>query len=83
MKFVTIADTHGKHNSLKIPSGDVLIHAGDISMKGDEDEVVEFLDWFDKQDFEHKVLIAGNHDFYFERESDEHIQLLLPQNVVY
>lgn len=83
MKFVTIADTHGKHSSLIIPSGDILIHAGDISMKGEKDEVADFLKWFDNQDFEHKILIAGNHDFFFERESDEHIQELLPKNVVY
>ena len=83
MKFVTIADTHGKHNSLTIPSGDILIHAGDISMKGDKKEVEDFLNWFDKQDFKHKILIAGNHDFYFERESDENIQALLPKNIVY
>lgn len=83
MKFVTIADTHGKHNSLKLSSGEILIHAGDISMKGDKVEVEDFLSWFDKQDFEHKILIAGNHDFYFERESDLHIQHLLPENVVY
>jgi len=52
-------------------------------MKGDKAEVEDFLSWFDKQNFEHKILIAGNHDFYFERESDEHIQQLLPENVVY
>ena len=83
MKFVTIADTHGKHKSLIIPSGDILIHAGDISMKGEENEVVEFLNWFDRQDFEHKVLIAGNHDFYFERESEKQIQTILPKSIVY
>jgi len=83
LKFVTIADTHGKHSSLAIPSGDTLIHAGDISMKGEKDEVAEFLKWFDNQDFEHKVLIAGNHDFFFERESDKHIQDLLPKKVIY
>ena len=62
MKFVAIADTHGKHKDLTIPSGDMLIHAGDISMKGDEDEIIDFLNWFDEQNFKHKILIAGNHD---------------------
>jgi len=83
LKFVTIADTHGKHSSLKIPPGDILIHAGDISMKGEENEIIEFLNWFDNQDFEHKVLIAGNHDFYFERESEGQIQAILPKSIVY
>lgn len=83
MKFVTIADTHGQHSDLRLPPGDVLIHAGDISMKGEKDEVANFLTWFTKQDFEYKILIAGNHDFYFERESEEDIQQILPQNVIY
>jgi Icc-related predicted phosphoesterase len=83
LKFVTIADTHGKHSSLIIPPGDTLIHAGDISMKGEKDEVVDFLQWFDHQNFKHKILIAGNHDFFFEKESDKHIQQLLPANIVY
>lgn len=83
MKFVTIADTHGKHSSLTLPPGDTIIHAGDISMKGEKDEVADFLKWFSNLNFEHKILIAGNHDFFFERESDEHIQELLPKNVVY
>lgn len=83
MKFVTIADTHGKHNSLNLPSGDVLIHAGDVSMKGDENEITDFLSWFDKQDFIHKIFIAGNHDFYFERETEEQILKIIPENIIY
>jgi 3',5'-cyclic AMP phosphodiesterase CpdA len=83
LKFVAISDTHGKHAGLKIPSGDVLIHAGDISMKGDKDEVADFLMWFSKQNFAHKILIAGNHDFYFEREPEEVIQQLLPKDIIY
>lgn len=83
MKFVTIADTHGKHNDLILPSGDTLIHAGDISMKGKEVEIIDFLNWFDHQNFEYKILIAGNHDFYFERESDQKIKKILPEGVIY
>ena len=83
MKFVTIADTHGKHHQLNINSGDVLIHAGDISMKGEESDVVDFLEWFDKQHFKYKILIAGNHDFYFERESQENINKILPDSITY
>jgi Icc-related predicted phosphoesterase len=83
LKFVAIADTHGKHKDLTIPSGDMLIHAGDISMKGDEDEIIDFLNWFDEQNFKHKILIAGNHDFYFETESQEQIEELLPKNITY
>lgn len=83
MKFVTIADTHGQHHKLTLPPGDVLIHAGDISMKGNREEVEDFLSWFARQDFAYKVFIAGNHDFFFEREAEVEIRKLIPENVIY
>ncbi len=83
MRFVAIADTHGKHKDLVLPSADVLIHAGDVSMKGERPEIIDFLNWFENLDFQHKVLIAGNHDFFFEREADEQIESILPQNIIY
>jgi Icc-related predicted phosphoesterase len=83
MKFTTISDTHGKHNYLQLPAGDVLIHAGDVSSMGKEYEVLNFLDWFAKQDYEYKIFIAGNHDFYFERMPDADIQNIIPKNVIY
>jgi Icc-related predicted phosphoesterase len=83
LKFVTISDTHGKHDSLSLPVGDVLIHAGDCTSRGSELEVVNFLNWFSKQDFEHKILIAGNHDFYFERAPELEIEKIIPQNIIY
>jgi Icc-related predicted phosphoesterase len=83
LKFVAISDTHGQHEQVVLPSGDVLIHAGDISTRGNEVEITNFFDWFIKQDFEHKVLIAGNHDFYFERESSEEINKIIPKEIIY
>jgi Icc-related predicted phosphoesterase len=83
LKFVAISDTHGKHTKLTLPSGDVLIHAGDISGRGNEVEAIDFLNWFSKQNFEYKILIAGNHDFYFERQPAEQIKKILPENIIY
>lgn len=83
MKFVAISDTHCRHNNLKLPKGDVLLHAGDITYKGEKSEVVDFLKWFDKQPYKHKIFIAGNHDFFFEREKEETIQGLMPKSVTY
>ena len=34
LSIVCISDTHGKHRSLVVPDGDVLVHAGDITSKG-------------------------------------------------
>lgn len=69
MELTFISDTHGKHPLLKLGMGDILIHCGDFSSYGDLDEVEDFADFIAKQAFEHKIVIAGNHDLSFE---DEH-----------
>ena len=66
MDITFISDTHGLHGRLKLNPGKVLIHSGDITEYGSEDEVVEFLYWFSSQPFTHKIFIAGNHDFFLE-----------------
>jgi Icc-related predicted phosphoesterase len=83
VKFVAISDTHCRHKSLKLPPADVLLHCGDISYKGQKAEVVDFLNWFGNLPYQHKVFIAGNHDFYFEKAAPAEIQSLLPPGVVY
>lgn len=83
MKIVAISDTHGQHHNVVLPKGDVLIHTGDISSNGRTSQVVDFLQWFAAQPFEHKVFIAGNHDYYFERESPQEIQSIMPAGVTY
>jgi len=63
VRIVTISDTHGKHAFIpKIPDGDILIHAGDITISGDLGELRSFIEWMGKQPHKHKVVIAGNHD---------------------
>ena len=72
MKYniTAISDTHNKHNQLngKLPGGHILIHSGDITSLGRKHEVTDFIKWFDKQDYTHKIFIAGNHDMSFDRE---------------
>jgi Icc-related predicted phosphoesterase len=72
-----ISDTHGKHEHLTskaynniLGGGDVLVHAGDISMMGKTHEIKSFLDWFSNTEFDHKIFIAGNHDWGFENQTD-------------
>jgi Icc-related predicted phosphoesterase len=81
LKFVAISDTHCRHRSIKLPKADVIIHAGDLSNKGEKAEVADFLDWFGDLDYTHKIFIAGNHDFYFE--IDKKIEHIIPVNVTY
>ena len=40
--FVCISDTHTHTENLKLPPGDVLIHAGDFTSLGQPDEVSGF-----------------------------------------
>lgn len=63
LKIVAISDTHGQHRSLVLPPGDVLVHAGDITPKGELHVVLDFAEWLAAQPFRHKVVIAGNHDY--------------------
>jgi Icc-related predicted phosphoesterase len=83
LRFVAISDTHGRHGRLKLPKGDVLLHAGDISYRGDRLEVIDFLNWFRKQDYAHKILIGGNHDFFLERAKGKELADVIPPNVTY
>ena len=78
-----IADTHSRHRTIRLPKGDVLIHAGDISYRGEKLEVEDFLTWFRKQDFEHKIFIAGNHDFLLEKAKPKEIDNLILDDIIY
>ena len=62
MKFVAISDTHGCHRQLNLPSGDVLLHSGDVCDKGNTEQVEDFLNWLTALDFQYKIIIRGNHD---------------------
>ena len=88
MKFLSISDTHGKHNQIPLEwlePADIIIHAGDISNVGSLHEIKNFIEWFSKLDqYQYKVFIAGNHDFGFERYPEE-INLILKEypNLIY
>jgi Icc-related predicted phosphoesterase len=83
LKFVGIADTHSRHRAVNLPKGDVLIHGGDISYRGERMEVEDFLSWFAKQDFEYKIFIAGNHDFLFEKIKEKELEKMIPPEIIY
>jgi len=68
MKIIAISDTHGLHGSLNIPDGDLLVHAGDLTRHGTPDNVREFNDFLGALPHPHKIVIAGNHDFCFEKD---------------
>jgi predicted phosphodiesterase len=71
MRIVCLSDTHTRHGSLDVPDGDVLVHAGDATRRGTQGEIEDFDRWLRDLPHAHKVIIAGNHDFGFEREPAE------------
>lgn len=69
MRIVCISDTHGLHDEVKVPDGDILIHAGDHCNHGRQSEVRRFDAWMAKQPHKHKIFIAGNHDWPWQKQS--------------
>lgn len=63
-----MSDTHNNLPS-EIPDGDLLIHSGDLTNGGTLAEAQRELDWLASLPHKHKVLIAGNHDSYFDPKS--------------
>ncbi len=53
---------------LTIPEGDVLIHGGDFTSRGSVHDVIDFNTWLGTLAHPTKIVIAGNHDFLFERD---------------
>jgi Icc-related predicted phosphoesterase len=84
MKFIVVSDTHFQHHKLKLPPADAIIHAGDLTETGREDEVLDFLDWFKSLRYQHKIFIAGNHDFFLEKIANTAIEKqLIPSGIHY
>ena len=42
LRIVAISDTHEQHEQIKLPEGDVLICAGDISFNGRPQSIAAF-----------------------------------------
>ena len=67
VRVICISDTHT--NTPSVPNGDVLIHAGDLTNAGTVDEIQKQIDWLDSLPHREKIIIAGNHDSYFDPKS--------------
>jgi Icc-related predicted phosphoesterase len=67
MKIVCISDTHGRHRKLNIPEGDILVHAGDFTSVDSGSDLIDLDEWFEELPHPYKILIAGNHDWCFQK----------------
>jgi predicted phosphodiesterase len=68
VRVVCLSDTHDQHGGITVPDGDLLVHAGDATLRGTRAQIEAFDAWLAGLPHPHKVLIAGNHDFAFERD---------------
>lgn len=59
-RFVCISDTHS--GIFRLPPGDVLIHAGDLSSYGALPQLTRTIDWLTSLEHPVKIIVAGNHD---------------------
>lgn len=82
MRVVAVADTHLFHDELRVPEGDVFIHAGDLCRAGALDELETAARWIASLPHPTKVLVAGNHDWAFARFPSEARRALGPK-VIY
>ncbi|CAI6332983.1 unnamed protein product [Periconia digitata] len=82
---VCLSDTHNSQPS-DIPTGEILIHAGDITQAGTLKEIQTSIDWLNSLPHPNKVLIAGNHDIILDhsrRTPDSNDALINWGDVVY
>ncbi len=68
VRVVCLSDTHNRQGQFEVPGGDLLVHAGDLTGRGTLPEVAAALEWIAALPHPEKVVVAGNHDFLFERD---------------
>ncbi len=78
MRIVCLSDTHNCTDEIAVPDGDVLIHSGDATITGTVDEIRLFNRWFANLPHRHKIFVAGNHDWLFEKDNAAARRLLDP-----
>ena len=74
-----ISDTHTKHHFLQLPikNRHMIVHCGDITNRGNLRDIEDFARWMKSLEYEHAIVIAGNHDFcFFSENKKEAIEIL-------
>jgi Icc-related predicted phosphoesterase len=66
MRIVAVSDTHSMHRAIDVPDGDVLIHAGDLTMNGKPRDIFDAFAWLSGQPHARIVVTPGNHDLGFQ-----------------
>lgn len=97
LKIVALSDTHNRHKQIKSfqdfnshlneekepLGGDIIIHAGDATARGEPGELERFIKWYSELDFSYKVFVPGNHDFGCENNSNVYKKICEDHGVIY
>ena len=78
MTVVCISDTHGLHRDVVVPTGDILVHAGDFTRFGNVDDAIDFNDWLGELSHKHKIVVFGNHEQGSTRDWIPHLRETFP-----
>ena len=80
IQVVCISDTHSSHHSQPtLPTGDILIHSGDLTHSGSPNELRDAFDWLSSHPHPVKIFVAGNHDASLaDPETRQHILSMYP-----
>lgn len=65
MKVQVVSDTHCSESLPLLPPCDLLIHCGDGTRKGRENEIKDLRAWLVSQPARHRIFVPGNHDALF------------------
>ncbi|RPB21923.1 Metallo-dependent phosphatase, partial [Terfezia boudieri ATCC MYA-4762] len=67
VRIVCISDTHNQ-TPARLPPGDILIHAGDLTNSGTYKELSRAAEWLrNLKGYEYKIVVPGNHDLGLDR----------------
>lgn len=75
MRVVIFSDTHSFHRRVNIPDGDVLIHCGDITLRGEMNIMKDFIDWYREFPHKRKLFIQGNHEIGLQHNKNKRNEL--------
>lgn len=60
ISVVCISDTHGAHSNIAdLPEGDILIHGGDFTLHGKEEDAISVNEWFGtlRERYQHILIV--------------------------
>jgi predicted phosphohydrolase len=67
LQLVLLSDTHEQHAELEVPSGQILIHAGDFTMFSRSlRSILDFNQWLGELPHRWKLVCPGNHETFLQ-----------------